>query len=102
MVETPTAASTSADYHFLQTLLDALTEAVIGIDPETGRVLNCNQAAALLLAKPAEELVGTTLNKIDALSESPSSLPTLLSEIQKHGNCQTACNIRGSDGAKMT
>ena len=102
MVETPTAASTSADYRFLQTLLDALTEAVIGIDPATGRILNCNQAAALILSKPAEELVGKTLEQVDALSGSSPYLPILLSEIHQHGTYQTEWHIRGNDGAKMT
>ncbi len=99
MVETSARSFFPADEHFLETLYNAFTETVIGIDPSSGRILHWNKAAAAMFAQSAQDVAGKTIEVIDA---DERSFQSFLSEVRKQGKGETQWQVRRSDGVSFT
>src|SRR5438132_130095 len=93
---------TPAGHHFLDAVFDDVTEAVVGIDPTSRRVVHWNKAAAIVFDQPANRIVGKTIDMLNADTESLESLSTLLSEAQQYGTRQTKWQICRHDGWRFS
>ena len=93
---------TPAGHHFLDAVFDDVTEAVVGIDPTSRRVVHWNKAAAIAFDQPANRIVGKTIDMLNADKESLESLSTLLSEAQQYGSRRTKWEICRHDGWRFS
>jgi signal transduction histidine kinase len=79
---------------FLAVIYNALSEAILGVDLNSGRILHCNEAAATLLCRSVEEILSGTTELIIA---DQRIFQSFLSDVRKHGNGKTLGQI-GRDG----
>ena len=82
--------------NFLEILYNAFTDAAIGIDPDTGRILHWNNAAATLFGQSAKDVVGKTLEIIDV---DQAFFQSILSEVRKLGTGKTQWQVRPRNSA---
>ena len=96
MAEISTHYFAPADDKFLATLYNALSDAIVGIDSGSGRILHWNDKAAVMFGRPAQDVVGKGLDVIYADPATfQSFFANLLSEIRKHGSWDTRFHGRG-------
>ena len=102
MAEISTHYFAPADDKFLATLYNALPHAIVGVDSGSGQILHWNDAAAVMFGRPAQDVVGKTLDVIYADPATfQSFFANLLSEIRKRGRWDTKFHVRGADGADV-
>ena len=102
MAEASTVHFTPADYQFLETLFDPLTDAVVSINPESERIIHWNKAAAVLLGHPATEAADKTIDFLGPGTELSESISNLLAAIRKRGTAKTKWQLRVADGSMLS
>jgi signal transduction histidine kinase len=83
---------------FLEAIYNAFSEAVLGIDANSGRILHCNAAAATLLGRSVNDTLGKT---IDLIGADHGAFPSFLSEVRKNGTGKIHWQIVREDGANL-
>jgi PAS domain S-box-containing protein len=102
MAEISTHHFAPADDEFLATLYNALPDAIVGVEPGSGRILHWNDKAAVMFGRPAQDVLGKSLDVIYADPATfQSFFANLISEIRKRGSWDTKFHVRGSDGADI-
>ena len=80
---------------FLESIYNAFTEPVLGIDANSGRILHCNASAANLLCRSANDISG---KPVDLIVAEPAAFQSFLSEIRKKGGGKTHWQMARGDG----
>ncbi|HTN69610.1 MAG TPA: ATP-binding protein [Methylomirabilota bacterium] len=102
MAEISTHLFSPADDKFLDTLYNALPDAIVGIDSSSGRILHWNDAATVMFGRPAQDAVGKSLDVIFAdAANFQSFFANLLSEVRKRGSWETKFHVRSKDDANV-
>jgi PAS domain S-box-containing protein len=81
---------------FLEIVYNAFGDAAIGIDAATGQILHWNSAAATMFGRSAKDVLGKTLEIINA---DEASLQSFLSAVRNQGTAETQWQISRGDGA---
>src|SRR5262245_43981370 len=102
MAETSPRSLSAADGRLIETLFNALPDAVIVLELSSGRILHWNNAATAIFGLPAEKAIDRKLDFIFADRESFQSFATdLASALQNHGSWQTNKKVCRHDGARI-
>ena len=102
MAETSPRSLSAADARLIETLYNALPDAVILLELSSGRILHWNNAATAIFGLPAEEAIDRKLDFIFADRESFQSFATdLASAMRNHGSWQTNQQVFRHDGARI-